>query len=98
MDDCGGCKTCEIACSYKLTGEFNHQISGIEIVERKDGSGYDIKLLEQPEGNRLACDGCIDREAPFCLDYCLKSTELKEIIKEFVGKCRSNSNGALKSK
>lgn len=32
MDLCGGCTTCEIACSYKHLGEFNNQFSSIEIV------------------------------------------------------------------
>lgn len=89
LDGCGGCKTCEIACSFKLTGEFNHQVAGIEIVEKKDAKGYDVRLLERPEGNRLACDGCIDLTEPFCLHYCHEREELAKIIKEFLTKCSS---------
>lgn len=98
LDGCGGCKTCEIACSYKLTGEFNHQVAGIEIVEKKDGSGYDVKLLEKPEGSRLACDGCLDREEPYCLDYCHKREELHELIKEFINTFLKQSSEASRSK
>lgn len=87
LEDCGGCKTCEIACSYKLTGEFNHRVSGIEIVERGDKKGYDVNLLSRPKNSRLACDGCKDLEEPFCLQYCHRRDALKEIIAEFIEKC-----------
>lgn len=84
LENCGGCKTCEIACSYKLTGEFNHRVAGIEIVERKDGPGYDVRLLVKPEGERLACDGCQDLEEPYCLKYCHQRDGLKKIIERFI--------------
>ena len=84
MDLCGGCLTCEIACSYKHTGEFNHLISSIEIIELKDKPGYEVRIHESNCGDRIACDGCIDVEGdPLCVHYCRKSDELRTIIKEF---------------
>lgn len=87
LEGCGGCRTCEIACSFKLTGEFNHQAAGIEIVEQENGVGFDVRLLDHPEGTRLACDGCKDLKEPFCLSYCHQRIELQRIIEEFKKKC-----------
>jgi len=92
LNGCGGCKTCEIACSFKQTGEFNHQVSGIEIIEKIDEKGYDVRLLECPESERLACDGCKDLEEPFCLHYCHKRDDLGGIIREFLEKCYHKNN------
>lgn len=84
MDLCGGCLTCEIACSYKRTGEFKHQISSIEIIELTDKPGYKVRIHENNNGNRIACDGCLDTEGdPMCVRYCRKREDLRLIINSF---------------
>jgi len=75
--------TCEIACSYKHTKEFNHLISSIEIVELENEQGYKVRLIEDPTTGRIPCDGCLGGE-PMCLSYCPKQDELKEILKRFI--------------
>ncbi|MCB2202819.1 hypothetical protein KQH56_02310 [bacterium] len=88
MDDCGGCQTCEIACSYKHTGEFNNRVSSIEIVELKDKPGYSVRITHDSSGERIMCDGCQDVDGdPLCVEFCPKREELIEIIDQFVSQC-----------
>ncbi len=79
MAECGGCLTCEIACSYKHNKEFNHLISSIEIVELENEQGYKVRLIEDTSTGRIPCDGCLGDE-PMCLSYCPKHEELKAIL------------------
>ncbi len=98
MDTCGACRTCEIACSYHHTGEFNHQVSSIEIVERKDGGGYDVRIYQKNNGERIACDGCLDVDGdPLCIQYCREAEDLKKIIGEIVDASKAhNESGVTK--
>ncbi len=90
MNLCGGCLTCEIACSYKHTGEFNHLVSAIEIIEREDKPGYKVRIHHDNCGDRIVCDGCIDIEGdPLCVQYCRKSDDLRTIINAFRATLRS---------
>jgi Fe-S-cluster-containing hydrogenase component 2 len=85
MQECGGCLTCEMACSYKQTGEFNHHISGIEILKNKEGKGYIVRLIEDSSEGRISCDACVDLEGgPMCMRYCHKREDLKVIIDQFI--------------
>ena len=84
MPDCGGCRTCELACSFKHLGKFNADVSSLQVLERKDGPGFRIRLVEEGEaGERFPCDLCRDRETPLCLEYCHEKEQLEEILKEF---------------
>ncbi len=81
MEECGGCQTCEIACSFKLTGEFNPLVSSMEIIELDGMPGYKVRIYEDNDGNRIGCDGCLNVDGdPYCVQYCHKPVELKEII------------------
>ncbi len=80
MDTCGGCRTCEIACSFHHSGEFNPSISSIKILDRSGGAGYDVLLLEEDSNEGKACDGCQDLEEPLCMEYCKEKEELQEMI------------------
>jgi Fe-S-cluster-containing dehydrogenase component len=69
MPNCGGCRTCEIACSFHHTNEFNPSISSINILEIKNKAGYQISFAVHDIGKRIACDGCRDNEVPLCVQY-----------------------------
>lgn len=84
MPTCGGCRTCEMACSFKHKGEFIPSISSIKILDKEDGPGYSVELLEAERERNLACDGCTELEYPLCLDYCQKADELEKILKAFL--------------
>lgn len=77
--DCGGCRNCELACSYRLKFEFDPAKAAVEVTEKK-GGGYEVTLHELASGARSACDGCIDLEDPMCVRYCHSPVELKEYI------------------
>jgi hypothetical protein len=47
MPDCGGCRTCKIACSYHHTGGFVPSVSSIKILDKEDGVGYHVLFVEQ---------------------------------------------------
>jgi Fe-S-cluster-containing hydrogenase component 2 len=92
MPECGGCRTCEIACSFKHLGKFNADVSSLQVLYRKDGPGYKIRLVEDGESDgRFSCDQCRDREIPECVEYCHEREKLKEILAEF--KVRTSKNG-----
>ena len=84
MPSCGGCRTCEIACSFHHRGEFVPSVSSLKILDNKDEPGYSVLIVEETDGQSLACDGCKDQELPLCIEYCRESEDLKKIIDEFL--------------
>ena len=84
MPSCGGCRTCEMACSFHHRGEFIPAISSIEIVERSNEPGFLVMLRDKGEGRGMACDGCKDLDVPMCLEYCEKREDLEKILTEFL--------------
>lgn len=87
MEDCGGCRTCELACSYHHNGSFfRPYISSIKIIKKENEPGYVIKLEEETAGNVIACDGCVGLTEPLCVEYCEKKDEMADIIKQFMEK------------
>jgi len=82
MPTCGGCRTCEIACSYHHIGAFAPSISSIKILNKADGIGYHVLFLEEDGESGRACDGCPGLEVPFCVEVCKKEEELKEMLKQ----------------
>jgi Fe-S-cluster-containing hydrogenase component 2 len=86
MPSCGGCGTCEMACSFKHKGEFVPAISSIKILERENEPGFRIFLVEESDAMSIACDGCKELDVPLCMQYCKESERLEEILKEFMEK------------
>lgn len=84
MELCGGCTTCEIACSFRHLGKFNNQVSSIEIVPLEDKPGYKVRIHEAGDGSRFICDGCKDVDGgPLCTRYCPEREDLMEIIQQY---------------
>jgi Fe-S-cluster-containing dehydrogenase component len=86
MPSCGGCRTCEMACSFKHEQEFVPSLSSIKIIDKEEGPGFLVLLLEQTAREGKACDGCKEFAVPMCMQYCRKSEDLKEILDEFLVK------------
>lgn len=84
MISCGGCRTCEMACSFKHKGEFIPAISSIKILDKKNEPGFLVQLLEKSEGQSITCDGCKELEVPLCMQYCQKNEDLEKILKDFL--------------
>jgi len=84
MASCGGCRTCEIACSFKHTGEFKPTVSSIKILDKEDGLGFRVCLIESSIEKSNACDGCVNLDEPMCLQYCEKREDLEKILQDFL--------------
>ena len=84
MPSCGGCRTCEIACSFHHRGEFIPSISSLKILDNRDNSGYSVLIVEEKNAESLACDGCKEEEIPLCVEYCREGEDLKKLIHEFL--------------
>jgi Fe-S-cluster-containing hydrogenase component 2 len=83
MPLCGGCRTCEIACSFHHKGEFSPSASSIKILEKKKSAGFDVFLAGKNEGTAIACDRCQGLRVPLCVEYCTKKDELNTILNAF---------------
>jgi Fe-S-cluster-containing hydrogenase component 2 len=95
MPVCGGCRTCEIACSFHHREEFNPAISSIRILSQEGKIPYRVWLVRKEEDRtmEIPCDGCKDLEEPLCLQFCRKKDELKNILEEF--KNSNQGNGSI---
>jgi Fe-S-cluster-containing dehydrogenase component len=88
MAVCGGCRTCEMACSFHHRGEFNPALSSIKIVNGEGEVPFRVWLVREAEGQgitRIPCDRCRGLEEPLCVQFCRKKEELKKILVEFAG-------------
>ncbi len=82
MRSCGGCRTCEIACSFHHGEEFNPAISSIRILDKVNEPGFIVVLVEENDGGSRACDFCRNEEVPLCVQYCKEKEELTKMIGE----------------
>lgn len=92
MPDCGGCRTCEMACGYHHTGVFHPSKSSLRILDKESGIGYQVMLVEKDSETAKGCDGCEGLEVPLCMEFCEKEEELREILDDFLAK-RDQSTG-----
>jgi Fe-S-cluster-containing hydrogenase component 2 len=83
MENCGNCKTCEIACCYHHTGVFGPAPSSFRVKENPDGKGYLIMIADADEGAEIACDDCKGEEVPLCMEVCEEADLLEGFLKEF---------------
>lgn len=95
MPECGGCRTCEILCSYHHNGVFEPSVSSIRILDKKSNYGFFVELIDDSDGETIACDGCKGLEAPLCTEFCEKSEQLSKIIAEFI---RTGNSKKIKEK
>lgn len=86
MPSCGACRTCEMACSFHHTLEFNPACSSLKILEKPGGDGFLVDLLEESGDGRQACDGCLGLDIPLCMQYCCQIDDLKNIIDIFLAR------------
>jgi len=83
MASCGGCRTCEMACSFHHTEAFSPDRSSIKIFEKAGSQGFSVCLVEKGAPEGVACDGCSNLDVPLCVQYCKRSEDLLDILKEF---------------
>lgn len=76
MPSCTGCRTCEMACSFKNLKQFDPKKAAIWITENSDGIGFRVYINRGETEERLRCTGCFD-----CILYCPASDDLKRLIR-----------------
>ncbi len=84
MPSCGGCRSCELACSFHHTGKFEPSASSLIVIDKEDLRGFKIELLESSRGKRYACDECKDLDEPLCLEWCKERDNLKKLLDSFL--------------
>lgn len=82
MPSCGGCRTCEMVCSFHHTGDYNPSRSSIKILEKNNGAGYLVWLLEENGNDGFACDRCPGLDTPLCRQVCREEDDLAGILKK----------------
>jgi anaerobic carbon-monoxide dehydrogenase iron sulfur subunit len=83
--NCLGCRTCELVCSYHHNGIFSPSISSIKIVNKPSEQAFAIEIYREAANGHFACDGCKGLEEPLCVKYCnpLMREELRGILRKF---------------
>jgi Fe-S-cluster-containing hydrogenase component 2 len=82
FENCGGCKTCELSCSFERTGAFNHHCASMRVIENE--RTYRVEFFEKDEGDHKACDGCAGLEEPLCATYCHDPDQMKKLVEKFM--------------
>jgi len=90
MPECGGCRTCELACSFHHMQTFTPSLSSLKVLDKEEGPGYRVSLVADKNGERMACDGCKDLDVPACVEYCKEYDDLMEILSRFEEKKTQN--------
>ena len=83
MSSCGGCRTCELACSFHHTKEFIPSVSSLKVLDREEGPGYRVLLVTESGGESFACDGCKGLDVPLCMEYSKEMDDLGKILLGF---------------
>lgn len=79
MAECGGCRTCEMACSFHHKGNFSPVNSCLKILDRDDKKGFDVLIINK-DNNNLVCDGCPELDTPLCVQFCKEKEKLKKMV------------------
>jgi Fe-S-cluster-containing dehydrogenase component len=89
MLSCGGCRTCELACSFHHTREFVPSVSSLKVLAKEDGPGYRVLLVRESSGGSIPCDLCKNLDVPLCMEYCREMDDLGKILLSFEERVRN---------
>ena len=84
MLSCGGCRSCELACSFHHTGKFEPSVSSLIVIDKKDLRGFKIEFTDSNKDGRFECDGCKDLDEPACIEWCKQKEDLKKYLANFL--------------
>ena len=86
MPTCGGCRTCEVMCSFHHLGIFKPIASSIKIIDKENEPGFFVMLVRKMMPQVFACDGCQGLDVPLCMEVCKDREELTKIINDYLKK------------
>ena len=78
---CGGCRSCELACSFHHARIFQHGLSSIVITNTRKPM---ITFYRESAEGHLACDRCQGLSVPLCFEFCPSGgrEELEELFRK----------------
>lgn len=79
---CGGCQSCQMACSFHHQGLFQPSISSLEITNSPKEPGFAVTFYRKSADGHIACDRCKGLEVPLCVQVCpsTMSDELNSLL------------------
>jgi ferredoxin len=82
-EKCGGCRSCELACSFHHRGLFQPKIASIEINDRPKNLGFTTTIYRDGSEGHIACDQCKGLPVPMCVQFCpsMLREELADLMK-----------------
>jgi anaerobic carbon-monoxide dehydrogenase iron sulfur subunit len=63
LEECTGCRACELACSFHRTQTFNPALSSIHVLSNN-------RTGERRYQVDVSCDVCKNEAVPLCIKYC----------------------------
>ena len=63
LDNCTGCRACELACSWHKTKMFSPEFASIRVY--RDDSIGEIQVVLAS-----TCDHCLNEDYPMCVKFC----------------------------
>lgn len=81
-NNCTGCRSCELACSFHHKKKFQPETSSIKVVQKPKSRS--IEVFDIPNGSNNRCDKCKGEVEVLCVKYCNPAMrdELERLIKE----------------
>ena len=69
-EQCTGCRSCELACSFHHTKYFQRGISSIVVTPHVNLLNNYLTFYRESIDNRIACDMCKGLDKPLCIVFC----------------------------
>ena len=85
-DQCCGCRSCELACSYHHVGLFKPGVSSIEITDTFKPT-IRVDFYRTSDNGHIACDRCEGLAVPLCVQFCPSPCQdgLKKLLQTILG-------------
>ena len=68
-EKCGGCRSCELACSFHHMEIFQHSVSSLKIIGH-NGPNPRMTFYRESVDGHIACDHCKGLDVPLCMEFC----------------------------
>ena len=78
LQQCTGCRACEIACSWHQSATFQPEQSHIRVY--RDNRNGEIQIVLNS-----TCDGCMGEEYPLCVKFCAPEALMHVTVAEGSG-------------
>jgi Fe-S-cluster-containing hydrogenase component 2 len=90
---CGGCRSCELACSFHHAGFFQRRLSSMDVNPKPKELGHSITFYRESIDGHIACDMCKGLDVPLCVQFCPKTfrEELEKLLRSHLSAPRDGA-------